>query len=181
MVEEGIHDYAPAKKKAAARFGLRAGQQLPSNESIDLALGEYHRIYRADRQPMHLRQLRQLAVEAMRFLRDYSPRLVGGVLEGWAGEHTPITLHLFPPTREAVIMHLLEHRIPFQEKPVTVMIGEDRSVEHLAPCFMADDVEIRLILIADDSRPRLTPRTQATANLSALEALLSKADTADCG
>ncbi len=116
ILEEGVRDYAAAKRKAAQRLRLKV-QEMPDDQAIEAALHEYQRIFRFQRQPAFIRHLREIALEAMEFLAEFSPRLVGAVLEGTAGEHTPITLHLFPDTPEDVIWKLVEANVSYQEKP----------------------------------------------------------------
>ncbi len=116
ILEEGVNDYATAKRKAAQRLRLD-WEEMPDNQTIEAALHEYHRIFRFQHQPAFIRSLREIALAAMEFLAEFSPRLVGAVLEGTAGEYSPITLHLFPDTPEAVIWKLVEAKIPYKEEP----------------------------------------------------------------
>jgi hypothetical protein len=149
MAEEGVHDRLPAKQKAAARLGVADARQLPRNEEIDAALEEYHRLYRSNVQRRHIARLRRLALEAMRFLKDFSPRLVGGVLEGSAGEFSPIILHLFPDSPEDVMRKLMDSKIPFQEEEaVPLFAGPNRAaLAYPALCFWVDGVKVELALL----------------------------------
>ena len=148
LAEEGVQDYFSAKQKAAGRLGI-AGirNNLPNNEEIDIALKEYHRLYRARRQPQHIIRLLKLALEAMNCFADFSPWLVGAVLEGSAGEFSPITVELFPDSPEEVVKRLLEIGIPFTEKNFCYAadLGHTRTLTAL--CFVADDVEVQLVVI----------------------------------
>ncbi len=117
IVEEGVREYAVAKRKAAQRLGLDWGQNLPDDDSITAALQEYHRIFRFQHQSGFIRRLRQTALEAMEFLQNFSPRLAGAVLEGTAGELQPITLHLFPDSPEEVIWYLVTGNVRYREEP----------------------------------------------------------------
>ena len=45
MAEEGISDYAFAKRKAAKFFGLDDGDALPSNDEINDAIKEHQAIF----------------------------------------------------------------------------------------------------------------------------------------
>lgn len=148
IAEQGIQNYLVAKQKAAARLGMVAIRNLPRNEEIDAALNEYHRLFRAQKQPQHIARLRKLALEAMNFLEAFSPRLVGGVLEGSAGEFSPITLHLFPDTPEDVMRKLMERGIPFVERSLPVPpIESGRGPNYSVLCFVVDGVEIQLALL----------------------------------
>jgi hypothetical protein len=179
MIEEGIREYRPAKQKAAARLGLAASKNLPRNEEIDQALEEYHRLYRAHVQPQHITRLRRLALEAMRFLRLFSPRLVGGVLDGSAGPFSPIVLHLFPEAPEEVIRKLLESGIPHTEQSVSLSVGSPRPVAFPALCFWVDGVEVQLVLLPAGSKPHRWLRKDKTApkgDLEQVETLVRQAD-----
>lgn len=180
IVEEGIHDYFPAKQKAAARLGVASTHGLPRNEEIDQALDEYHRIYRADVQPGHIVRLRKLALEAMRFLKAFSPRLVGGVLEGYAGEFSPITLHLFPEAPEDVIRALLDGRIPFSQTTLALPgSNASRMVDYPALSFLVDGVEVQLVLLPMELKQQRLVRKErglARGGLDAVEALVRRSE-----
>ena len=98
MCEAGINDFQLAKRKALQRLRINEQRNLPSNEEIEFAVGEYQRLFRADSQPRRLAELRRAAVRAMRFLSRFQPRLVGAVLSGTADEHSDVCLHLFAET-----------------------------------------------------------------------------------
>lgn len=120
MMEKGLGDYRLAKAKACERLGLNAGP-LPSNEEVEAALAVRNRIFHGDRHTLRLRRLREAAVDVMRRLDSFSPRLVGSVLTGTATEHSAIDLHLYTDTPESVGTQLgalgLDHRvIQFQHR-----------------------------------------------------------------
>jgi hypothetical protein len=160
MAEEGVSEHGLAKRKAAARLGLPspAKRDLPRAEEIDAALVEYHRLFRADDQPLHIARLRQLALEAMRFLAEFSPYLVGGVWDGAAGRHSPICLHLFPGAPEDVMRKLLNARIPFEEKAGAIALENGRGADCPLLLFYADDVAVELSLAPPDMKGRSARR-----------------------
>lgn len=104
--EQGVTDFRGAKAKALERLGLRAGGPLPSNGEIEIALAERNRIFRGDHHPRQLRRARVAAIEIMRCLSAFHPRLVGAVLSGNTTDHSPIELHLFSDAAEAVAISL---------------------------------------------------------------------------
>jgi hypothetical protein len=55
-----------------------------------------------------------VAVQAMRLLEQFAPRLVGSVLTGTATEFADIQLHLFADSAEAVCMHLMDRRFEYE-------------------------------------------------------------------
>ncbi|UCG73796.1 MAG: hypothetical protein JSV45_05340 [Chromatiales bacterium] len=101
MMERGMTDFRLAKAKACERLGLNTGP-LPSNEEVEAALAARNRIFHGDRHDLQLRRLREAAVQVMRRLDAFSPRLVGSVLTGTATEHSAIDLHLYTDTPETV-------------------------------------------------------------------------------
>ena len=84
MAEHGVRDFLFAKRKAAERFGVVDGSVLPRNTEIEEALAEYQRLFGGDDHVESLLAQRLAAVEAMRWLREFQPRLVGPVLHGTA-------------------------------------------------------------------------------------------------
>ena len=101
--EEGLADFRSAKEKAVERLGLSAGgTRLPSNEEVEQALAERHRIFRGNDHPALLYELRRAALSILRTLEIYHARLVGPVLSGTATDFSAIDLHLFSDSPEAV-------------------------------------------------------------------------------
>ncbi|MEO5702874.1 MAG: hypothetical protein ABIQ54_03135, partial [Gammaproteobacteria bacterium] len=76
-------------------------------------LADYQRLFQADKQPHRLRQLREIALHAMRFFKQFDARLVGSVLNGTAHEHSTVSLHLFTETPHEVGLFLEQENIPF--------------------------------------------------------------------
>jgi hypothetical protein len=114
MAEHGIQDYHLAKRKAAERYGVVEGAFLPKNTEIEAALASYQRLFGGDRHATRLREQRRVALEAMRMLEKFEPRLVGAVLNGTATEHTDIQLHVFSDSPEAVYTHLMDKRFEYE-------------------------------------------------------------------
>ena len=94
IATEGQHNYHAAKKKAADRIGVSDRLALPSNMEIKEALYRYLDLYGGEAHRENLLALRRTAVQAMRQLAGFNPRLVGSALDGTAGPHTRIALHL---------------------------------------------------------------------------------------
>jgi hypothetical protein len=107
IAEQGIADYGQAKRKAAARLGVGEASVLPSNAQIEECLAERQRIFEPELHAQRLRLLRVLALELMRWLTPFEPRLAGPVLTGTATANAEIELHLFADAPEAVATYLL--------------------------------------------------------------------------
>ncbi len=176
IVEEGVKEYAVAKRKAAQRLGLDWGPNLPDDDTVTAALQEYHRIFRFQRQPGFIRRLRQTALEAMEFLKNFSPRLAGAVLEGTAGELQPITLHLFPDNPEEVIWHLVTADVHYREEPdSTVELNGQRTV---VPTLAIDwnGTRVEALLYPPKALRHQPKHGQRRASIRALRRLLAEED-----
>jgi hypothetical protein len=145
MLEEGIRDYHHAKRKAAGQLGLGDRASLPTNLEVRDAIHRYREIFFTDEDFAHEALLWRTALAAMRLLADFEPRLTGPVLEGTAGRHSPVILHVFSDTTEAVLWHLMEHGIRYQELERRLRVqGEIRAVPGVR--FFGGDVEVEVIV-----------------------------------
>jgi hypothetical protein len=113
MAEDGIDDFALAKRKAARQLGAGDAQALPANDEIDEALRAYRALYQAEEHPERITGLRRLALDAMRALEQFTPYLTGPVLTGSAGPYAEIDLQLFPDSVKDVEIFLLDRNIPY--------------------------------------------------------------------
>jgi hypothetical protein len=113
MAEDGIDDFALAKRKAAKQLGALESQSLPGNDEIEAELRAYLALYQADEHPQRLAELRQIAFDAMRTLEHFSPYLTGAVLKGIPGPYAEIELQLFPDSVKEVEIFLLDRNIPY--------------------------------------------------------------------
>jgi hypothetical protein len=113
MAEDGIDDFALAKRKAARQLGAVQSQSLPGNDEIEAELRAYLALYQADEHPQRVAELRQIALEAMRTLERFNPYLTGPVLKGIAGPYAEIELQLFPDSVKEVEIFLLDRNIPY--------------------------------------------------------------------
>jgi len=114
MAEEGVSDYAYAKKKAGRQLGVTDKQGLPSNLEVEEEIRLYNALYLADVQPEHLAQLRKNALFTMELLQQFNPYLTGAVLDGTAGLGTETHIHLFADSAKEVEIFLLNENIPFE-------------------------------------------------------------------
>ena len=80
MAQHGIHDFLTAKRKAAERLGVTDSSALPRNTEIEEALAEYQRLFDAGRPRADPQAQRRAALQAMHWLSQFEPRLVGPVL-----------------------------------------------------------------------------------------------------
>src|SRR4029079_11030049 len=102
MAEDGIDDFALAKRKAARQLGAADTQALPRNDEIEAELRAYRALYQAGEHPALVEELRRAALDAMRALEQCKPYLTGPVLSGLAGPYAEIDLQLFPDSTKEV-------------------------------------------------------------------------------
>lgn len=176
MIEGGIRDFALAKRKAAERLGQSQTRNLPTNQEVEAARGEYLRLFRAESQPLRLRQLREAALKAMQLLEPYQLRLVGPVLAGTADENSPVYLHLFTDTPEQIDWFLNDRGIPFAASERKVRLDAERQANLPMYRLMAGDITIELTVFPPALRqPPLSPvdgRPMRRAGRQELEQLL---------
>jgi hypothetical protein len=143
MAEDGIDDFALAKRKAAKQIGAAEGQALPGNDEIEDALRAYRELYQADQHPELVAELRRVALDAMRAFEPFRPYLTGPVLTGTAGPYAEIELQLFPESAKEVEIFLLERNIPFSTREARRFSG-DRSRSASTFLLAWDDVPLKL-------------------------------------
>ncbi len=137
MAEHGIADFLQAKRKAADRLGVHDAAVLPKNVEIEEALRERQRLFGGGTHGLTLLAQRRVALDAMRVLDEFQPRLVGSVLTGTATSHSDINLHLFADRSESVAIRLLEIGVPHEFYERRVKMDAERSISYPALRFEA--------------------------------------------
>ena len=159
MAEDGIEDYAAAKRKAARQAGIPDTRQLPTNEEIDAALRTHQALYGGDAHLERLRELRSRALEVMRGLERFNPYLTGSVLTGTAGKYADINLQLYTDDGKDVELFLIDRDISYRAGARKLWCGDEAKT---LPAFSVDDdgLEIEIVVLElDDLRKpvRTTP------------------------
>ena len=151
MAEHGVRDFLIAKRKAAERFGVTDGAALlPKNSEIESALAEYQRLFGGASHLQSLHAQRRAALSAMRYLREFEPRLVGAVLAGTATQHTEVQLHLFTERAESVTLKLLDQGIPHEVTERRVKLTPERVRAYPGVRFQVDDQPIEATVFPTD-------------------------------
>ncbi|MBC7983083.1 MAG: hypothetical protein H7Y02_04425 [Candidatus Obscuribacterales bacterium] len=150
MSEQGVDNFLLAKRKAAERLGVADASVLPNNKEIEDALAEHHRLFGANRHQAALRELRGIALQAMRLLQEFEPRLVGPVLTGMASEHSEIVLHIFSEQPEAVAWRLEEQGIPHKLNERRLRYEPGRTVPYPVFHFVAGKQAIDAVVFPID-------------------------------
>ena len=176
MAEDGIEDYAAAKRKAARQAGIPDTRQLPTNDEINAALRTHQSLYGGESHRERLRELRGRALEVMHDLEQFNPYLTGSVLSGTAGKYADINLQLYAESAKRVELYLIDHDIAYRAGQRRLYFGDEART---VPVFTVDhdEVEVELVVLALDDlrRPvRTAPdgKPLERARLHAVEALL---------
>ena len=157
MAEDGVDDFALAKRKAARQLGAAEGEALPANEEIEAELRAYLALYQAEEHPERLAELRRAALDAMRALEQFNPYLTGSVLTGIAGPHSEIELQLFPDSTKDVEIFLLDQNVPFTTQETRRYSGDQpRAVSLIS--LLWQGVPLRLAIF-DPRDERLALKT----------------------
>lgn len=180
MATEGQRNFMAAKRKAADRIGASTRLVLPSNREVEEALRAYQGFYGGDRHTDHLQTLRETAIEVMRGLEDFRPRLVGPVLDGTADGHSRVSLHLFNDPPETVLFHLEERGIDFhqEQRRIRWHDGTHRDIQLLVTDVNDIAVELALFSLIDLRQAPPSPvdgKPQKRARLPEVEILLAAA------
>ena len=183
MAEGGFRDYHQAKLKAADRLGFHDDASLPRNREIEEALREYQRLFMGRSQPQEVRVRREAAARAMDFLAQFSPRLVGPVLEGTADSSSSVLLHLHADDVDAVSRFLEENRLPAEARSRHLRLDRSRSEDFPVWVFNAEALSFDLTVLPEDTlrQAPLSPvdeRPMKRASLSGLQRLLAQEDIA---
>ena len=138
IAENGLADYALAKRKAARSLGLPDNTPLPENAEVDSELRSYQRLFQNDEQSERIAHLRRKAAEMMAIVERFNAYLTGPVLDGSAGRYAEIDIQLFTDSAKDVEIFLLNqhldfaHSVPRTDRAEAVLtIDDDDAVINL--------------------------------------------------
>ncbi len=177
MAEDGIDDFALAKRKAARQLGASDTQSLPANDEIEAELRAYQALYQGEEQRTRIRELRTVALDAMRSLAAFKPYLAGAVLKGTAGRYADIDLQLFTDDHKAVQFFLLNRSLAYEASEQRHFCGDEpRPVPVLRLEWQGFPLNLAVYASKDErSSLKATPagRPIERAGISAVSALLA--------
>ena len=184
MAQHGIHDFLTAKRKAAERLGVTDSSALPRNTEIEDALAEYQRLFDAGGHEQSLQAQRRAALQAMHWLSQFEPRLVGPVLTGTATEHADIQLHLFADRPENVTLQLMDRGIAHEVTERRVRLDAERIKAYPGLRFAVDDRQVEATVFPLDGirQAPVSPvdgRPMRRADAAELETLLDSERAAE--
>lgn len=179
MAVDGITSFALAKQKAAQQLRVKDPHRWPENREIERALAGYQRLFRGSDQETKVARLRQAALEAMRLLSAFQPRLVGPVLSGTATENCAVCLHVFTDTAEELVFAFSEYGICYRSADRRLRIDAKRSQSYPAHSFFAGEIPFEVVVfpLKGLRQAPLSPvdgRPMPRADIAALEKLLQK-------
>jgi hypothetical protein len=177
MAEDGVEDYATAKRKAARQAGVPGTRRLPTNEEIDAALRTHQTLYGGEEHRERLRDLRERAIEIMCELERFNPYLTGSVLSGNAGKYSDINLQLYTESAKAVELYLIDRDIAYRAGQSRVFCGEEaRTVPTFTLIDEPVEIELTVLGIDDVRQPVKTTidgKPLERARLPVVEALIA--------
>jgi predicted nucleotidyltransferase len=150
MYERTESEYFTAKRKAAKRLCRQwvKPQDLPSNAEIREQIQLFARLHEGENRTINLRQMRLDALQLMRLLQAFKPRLIGSVMTGHVRKGSDIDLHVFcdSPTLVADALEREGMRYDLERKQV-VKHGETRIFTHI---HVFDRFTFELTIYPDD-------------------------------
>jgi predicted nucleotidyltransferase len=150
ITEQGIQDFAQAKRKAARQLGVPDTQHLPNNSEIEQALEIYQTLYKQDEQPSILQHLREKALAVMQLFRQFDPYLTGSVLSGTAGKYSDINLEIYTDNVKEIELFMVNNHIPYKYTPKRSDIGGQSCVIHkFSLNFDEETVNISIFSVRD--------------------------------
>ena len=177
MAEDGIQDFATAKRKAARQLGAGDTQSLPNNDEIETELRVYQSLYQGEEQRERLRYLRSQALAAMEQLAQFNPYLTGPVLKGTAGRYADIDLQVYADSDKELEIFLLNHNIPFETSELRHFSGDqERDVRVLSLDWQGTSIRVAVYWSSDERRSvKTTPlgRPVERAGLQAVRSLVA--------
>ena len=174
MAEDGITDYAFAKRKAAKQMGATDTHHLPSNQQVDEALRSFRALYQRDSHPGILRQLREQALDAMRLLEPFHPYLTGSVLNGTAGEQSDINLMVYSDDEKAVMMFLLKHNLPFENGEWRTHLAGRQQVVPSFTLRTETGVPVHIAVLPGSAYHSGSRKSETHADMAAVKSLLGQ-------
>lgn len=177
MAEDGIQDFALAKRKAARQLGAEDTHNLPNNAEVEEALRSYQSLYQGDEQAERLAAMRRQACEVMQLLARFKPHLTGSVLQGTATRHSDINLMLFADSEKEVELFLLNSQVDYQRGEKRYRFADSYRTVPVMKFRYGGEADVDVAIFSTDdirSSPRspVDGRALARARLAEVEALL---------
>ncbi|RLI20986.1 hypothetical protein DRO54_04920 [Candidatus Bathyarchaeota archaeon] len=123
-------EYKQAKIKAAENLSVKV---LPSNREVAEELDSLAQELEGEERKQRLIEMRQKALQIMKDLKDFHPKLIGSVWRGTANRKSDIDIVVFHNTPEEVIQTLKNagYFIIQIERQTTEKKGEKKTSTHI--------------------------------------------------
>jgi len=178
IAEDGITDYAFAKRKAARQMGAVDTRHMPSNDEVEAALHSYRALYQQDSHAGILRQLREQACDSMRMLAPFHPYLTGSVLSGTAGTQSDINLVIYSDDAKAVMIYLLGHSQLFESGEWRINLAGRPQIVPDFTLQTDSGIPVHLAILPENARHSSSRKAETHADLVTVEMLLQERPTA---
>jgi len=157
ICEEDVLDYRVAASKAAQRLGLHA--KAPDGLALRAAVIDYQRLFGGAAYAERLQGLRKAALQAMRLLAHYEPRLVGGAATGAITRAHRVQLHVFADKAEELDIFLENRQIAFTQGDRDYRYANGTTETVPLARFEAGAIGVDLAIFAPEDlrRPPLSP------------------------
>jgi hypothetical protein len=179
MATHGILDFESAKRRAVKSLGITRIDTniLPSHQQVQQALISYQQLFVDPDREKHVITLREKAYRAMLILKPFDPHLTGMVLDGSATTHTNITLHIFAPTSEEVMIHFINLNIAHDSTEQRVQLLDKQFKIFPTMRFYLAESMIDVIIFPEKTlkyhaRCQIHGKTMERANLDTVRALV---------
>jgi hypothetical protein len=134
MYDRAETEYFTAKRKAAKRLcrGPVKPGDLPSNAEIRDLIQHFARLHEGESRTRNLRDMRLTALQLMRLLCAFKPRLIGSVMTGHVRKGSDIDIHLFSDGTDRITSLLEGEGCAFEvERKQVVKHNEARIFTHI--------------------------------------------------
>lgn len=160
VCEDDVLDYRAAKHKAMQRLGLSPRSAMPDNASIEAAVIDYQRIFGGRDYAERLIALRRAAVQAMKLLHEFGPRMVGAAVSGAITAAHRVQIHVFVERAETLDLFLTARGIPFEQDERDYRYPDGREQPVPLARFEAGEIGVDVALFGLDDLRR-TPLSPA--------------------
>lgn len=128
-------EYLTAKRKAAKQLRIdvkHSPKDLPSNAEVREQVLILAELMEGDQRGSDLRDMRLLALQLMRLLEPFRPRLIGSTLTGHVRSGSDIDLHIFTDHLAPLTDVLDDHALPYtvEHKHITKQ-GQSNAYTHV--------------------------------------------------
>ena len=154
LCEESVLDYRAAKLKAAQRLGLGPKAALPDNASVQAAVIDYQRLFGGREYAERLRRLRSTAVQAMRLLAPFRPRLTGAAVSGAINAVHRVQLHVFIDKAEALDLFFEDRGMPYRQDDRSYRYPDGAEEEVPLLRFEAGEIGVDVASFGEDDLRR---------------------------